>query len=61
VTRFDPAAPPALRWKRWTKADGLLGEDVYAIAAAPTGAIWLGQKGGVVELKPVQGSQHFEG
>ena len=60
LSRFDPTAPAGQQWKTWSVADGLLGEDVYAIAPAGA-AIWLGQKGGVVEFRPERGTQHFEG
>ncbi len=42
ATVFDGA-----RWKNYTAADGLAGNIVYSIAAAPDGTLWFGTNHGV--------------
>jgi ligand-binding sensor domain-containing protein len=45
VSRFD-----GTNWRTISAKDGLLDENVYAIALTPGGNVWAGTKGGVVRI-----------
>ena len=45
VSHFD-----GKNFVNYTRADGLLGDNVYAIAIDPQGAVWFGTRGGVSRL-----------
>ncbi|MBL8446315.1 MAG: regulator, partial [Zoogloeaceae bacterium] len=38
------------RWRSFTRKDGLLSDNVYALAALPNGEVWAGMKGGVSRI-----------
>jgi ligand-binding sensor domain-containing protein len=42
VSRYDGKS-----WHNYHKTDGLLENNVYAVAAAPNGEIWAGSRRGV--------------
>jgi ligand-binding sensor domain-containing protein len=45
LSRFD-----GKHWQTFSREDGLFGNSVYAVAAAPNGDIWVGTKQGVVRI-----------